>query len=34
MIFIVGKVLKSSSEDKLVLFAYGVTVHECLKAEE
>lgn len=29
-----GKVLKSSAEDKAVLISYGVTTHECLKAYE
>lgn len=31
---IVGKVLKSSKEDKVVLISFGVTTHGCLKAYE
>lgn len=28
----VGKVVKSSGEDKLVIITFGVTVHESIKA--
>lgn len=28
----IGKIIKHSNGDKLVVFSYGVTLHECLKA--
>lgn len=31
-LLMLGKVIKSSNEDKVVLISYGVTTHECIKA--
>ena len=30
--YTIGKIIKHSNDDKLVVFSYGVTLHECLKA--